>query len=103
MSDLAQALERAFGAERVRRDVALAPFTTFKVGGRADLFIETRDGEEVVRAVKLAHEAGVKTTVLGGGSNVLVADAGIRGRYARPTAGAPGSSPAGAGSSSCWG
>lgn len=87
MSDLAARLEQAFGADRVQRDVPLAPFTTFKVGGPADLLIETRSEDEIIRAVKLANEAGVKVTMLGGGSNVLVADAGIRGLVIRTKGG----------------
>ncbi len=79
MSDLAAALEKAFGVERVKRDAPLAPLTTFKVGGPADLLIETQNSDEIVQAVKLAGSAGVHVTVLGGGSNVLIADAGIRG------------------------
>jgi UDP-N-acetylmuramate dehydrogenase len=80
-------LERAFGVERLQRDIPLAPFTTFKVGGPADLLIETRSEAEIVEVVKLAHAAGVKVTVLGGGSNVLVADAGVRGLVIRPRGG----------------
>lgn len=87
MSALASALDRAFGVERVQRNVSLAPFTTFKVGGPADLLMETRSEAEIVQAVKLAHAAGVKVTVLGGGSNVLVADAGVRGLVIRPRGG----------------
>jgi len=87
VKELIAALERAFGVERVRRDVPLAPLTTFKVGGPADLLIETRNEAEIVQAVKLAHAAGVKVTVLGGGSNVLVADAGVRGLVIRPRGG----------------
>ena len=87
MSGLGAQLDQAFGADRVQRDVPLAPFTTFKVGGPADLLIETRSEDEIIRAVKLAHEAGVKVTMLGGGSNVLVADAGIRGLVIRTKGG----------------
>lgn len=87
MSDLAARLEQAFGADRVQRDVPLAPVTTFKVGGPADLLIETRNEDEIIRAVKLAHESGMKVTMLGGGSNVLVADAGIRGLVIRTKGG----------------
>ena len=83
MSVLSSHLEQAFGSDRVRRNAPLAPFTTFKVGGPAELLIETHSADEIIRAVKLAHEAGVKVTVLGGGSNVLVADAGIRGLVIR--------------------
>ena len=86
MSELLSALERAFG-ERLRRNVPLAPYTTFKVGGPAELLIETVNGDEIVTAAKLARAAGVNVTMLGGGSNVLVADAGIRGLVIRPRGG----------------
>jgi UDP-N-acetylmuramate dehydrogenase len=87
VSDLSARLEQAFGSDRVRRDVPLAPLTTFKVGGAADLLIETHSSDEVVTAIKLAHAAGVSVTVLGGGSNVLIADDGIRGLVIRTKGG----------------
>ena len=83
MSDLAAALEQRFGAARVLRNVPLAPMTTFKVGGPAEVLIEARSGGEIVDAVKIAGAAGARVTVLGGGSNVLVADGGIRGLVIR--------------------
>ena len=87
MSDLATQLEQAFGVDRVKRDAPLAPLTTFKVGGPADLLIETRTEDEIIRAVRLARAAGVNVTMLGGGSNVLIADRGIRGLVIRPRGG----------------
>ncbi len=87
ITDAAAALRAIFGAERVRERVALAPMTTFRVGGPADLLLETRRSDELVRALALAHRAGVPVTILGGGSNVLVADAGIRGLVIRPRGG----------------
>jgi UDP-N-acetylmuramate dehydrogenase len=80
-------LEAAFGADRVRSNVPLAPLTTFRVGGPAEWLIETRSGHEVVTALRLAHRAGVRVTVLGGGSNVLVSDSGVRGLLIRPRGG----------------
>ncbi|MGE0460921.1 MAG: UDP-N-acetylmuramate dehydrogenase [Vicinamibacterales bacterium] len=76
-----------FGAERVRVNAALAPFTTFKVGGPADVLLETKTGEELLDAVRLAQAHGSPVTLLGGGSNVLVADAGVRGLVIRPRGG----------------
>jgi UDP-N-acetylmuramate dehydrogenase len=87
MSDVAAALEQRFGAERVRRNVPLAPLTTFKTGGPADLLLETRNSDELVAALQIAAAAAVKVTLLGGGSNVLVADAGVRGLVIRPRGG----------------
>jgi UDP-N-acetylmuramate dehydrogenase len=83
---LAEALRRVFG-ERARMNVPLAPMTTFRVGGPADLLVETRSSAEVVTALELAHRAGVEVTVLGGGSNVLVSDRGVRGLVIRPRGG----------------
>ena len=87
MSDLAAALEKSFGVDRVKRGAPLAPLTTFKVGGPADILIETQNENEIVQAVKLAHAAGVTVTMLGGGSNVLIADGGIRGLVIRTKGG----------------
>jgi UDP-N-acetylmuramate dehydrogenase len=78
-ADLDRQLHAAFGASRVRRSAALAPLTTFKVGGPADWLIEVRSGEDVIRALALARAHDTPVTILGGGSNVLVADAGLRG------------------------
>ena len=83
MSDFAVRLEDAFGADRIRRNSSLAPFTTFKVGGPADWLVTVRSGDEVRRAVAIARDGGVPITVLGGGSNVLVADGGVRGLVLR--------------------
>src|SRR5207244_3971742 len=81
------ALTSAFGADRVGRAVPLGVFTTFRVGGPAEWLIETRSSDEFVTAVKLAHREGVPVTVLGGGSNTLISDAGIRGLVVRPRGG----------------
>jgi UDP-N-acetylmuramate dehydrogenase len=85
---LSSDLIEAFGPDRVGKGVPLAPYTTFKVGGPADWLIETRDSAEVVRALQIAHRAGVPVTILGGGSNMLVGDRGVRGLVIRPRAAA---------------
>jgi UDP-N-acetylmuramate dehydrogenase len=85
---LGDALQAAFGADRARANVPLAGFTTFRVGGPADWLLETRSADEIVRALRLAAQHGVPVTPLGGGSNVLVADAGVRGLVVRPRGGA---------------
>jgi UDP-N-acetylmuramate dehydrogenase len=84
---LRQQLTAAFGADRVRVDAPLGPFTTFKVGGPADLLFEPRSSDDLVRALGMARETGVPVTVLGGGSNVLIGDGGIRGLVLRPRGG----------------
>jgi UDP-N-acetylmuramate dehydrogenase len=76
-----------FGSGRVGRDVALAPFTTFRVGGPADVLVEPRSAGELVSALESARRHGVPVTMLGGGSNVLIADEGVRGLVLRPRGG----------------
>jgi UDP-N-acetylmuramate dehydrogenase len=80
------ALGQRFGS-RVRRDAPLAPLTTFHVGGPADWLVEPRTADEIVALLKLASAAGVPVTLLGGGSNVLVSDNGVRGLVVRPRGG----------------
>jgi UDP-N-acetylmuramate dehydrogenase len=87
MKSLAASLREAFGADRVGERVALAPMTTFRVGGPADLFVETRSSDEIVSALRLAASHHTRVTILGGGSNVLVSDAGVRGLVVRPRGG----------------
>jgi UDP-N-acetylmuramate dehydrogenase len=81
-------LVAAFGPGRVVQRVALAPFTTFRVGGSADYLFEPRTSEEIVAALAIAHRAAAPVTLLGGGSNILVSDAGVRGLVLRPRGGA---------------
>ncbi len=87
MSGFRHELEAAFGRSRVAADAPLAPLTTFKVGGPAEWFVEPRDSDELVLALRVAHQHHVPVTLLGGGSNVLVADAGVRGLVLRPRGG----------------
>lgn len=63
----------------LRRDEMLARHTTFGIGGPADLFLTVRSADALGAATVAAHDAGVPVFVLGSGSNILVADAGIRG------------------------
>jgi UDP-N-acetylmuramate dehydrogenase len=71
-------LQEKFG-DRIKTDVILAPYTTFKIGGPADFFFEARTADELVDAITIGSAAGVPVTLLGGGSNILVSDEGIRG------------------------
>jgi len=63
----------------IRRSVRLAPFTTWNIGGYADFFVEPRSVAEVEVLAEYARSAGMRLTILGRGSNVLVDDAGIDG------------------------
>jgi UDP-N-acetylmuramate dehydrogenase len=64
-------------------DVALGPLTTLRVGGLADRLVEARTVDELVAALETARDAGVPAGVLGKGSDVVVADAGVRGLVIR--------------------
>ena len=68
---------------RVQENVPLAPYTTFRIGGPADLFLEARTPQELMLAVKRSRELGIPFFLLGRGANVLVADAGFRGLVIR--------------------
>ena len=70
----------------VRRDEVLAPYTTFKIGGPADLFVEATSADALANAVLAARETGVPYFVLGLGANILVGDRGFRGLVIRNTA-----------------
>jgi UDP-N-acetylmuramate dehydrogenase len=73
-------------ATRLRRHETLAPYTTFKIGGPADLFYEPASADALANAVLAARETGVPYFVLGLGANVLVGDRGVRGLVIRNTA-----------------
>lgn len=78
MSDIAGILAGELGLG-LRRDVPLGPLTTFKVGGNAEFYFESRSRTDLVKALKAAHDHGIPYTILGGGSNVLIGDGGIPG------------------------
>jgi UDP-N-acetylmuramate dehydrogenase len=71
------------GHGRVSRNASLAPWTTFKVGGPADWFVTLKTADEVRDVVHVAREHHVPISILGGGSNLLIADAGVRGLVIR--------------------
>ena len=73
------ALARCFDPSRVTRDAPLAPLTTFRIGGPADLLVRVTTADEMVVALQAVRDQGVPHTLLGAGANVLVSDRGIRG------------------------
>jgi UDP-N-acetylmuramate dehydrogenase len=75
-------LRAAFG-DRVETEAPLAPLTTFKVGGPADWLVTIRQAAEIADALAIARAFDVPVTPLGGGSNVLIADTGVRGLILR--------------------
>ena len=77
------ALRRALRPERVRESVVLAPFTTFRIGGPADLYYEATSADELARSILAAREIGLPHFLLGLGANILVGDRGFRGLVIR--------------------
>lgn len=71
-------LETAVGAP-TKKNEPLAPHTTFRIGGPADLFVQARTMAELVETVRRARQSAVPFFVLGNGSNILVGDRGVRG------------------------
>lgn len=73
----AQTLHRLFPSAKL--DEPLKRYTAWKIGGPADALLEPKSIDELILAVEKAREHGVPVTVLGGGTNVLVRDGGVRG------------------------
>ncbi|MGI8921159.1 MAG: UDP-N-acetylmuramate dehydrogenase [Solirubrobacteraceae bacterium] len=63
----------------VRREVALARFTTVRTGGAAELFARPSSAEELVALLRWAERRQLGVGVIGSGSNLLVADEGVTG------------------------
>ena len=63
----------------LQENIALAPLTTFKIGGPARYFVEATSPGEVQEAVTFARSRNLSLFVLGGGSNLVVSDAGWSG------------------------
>lgn len=76
-------LRRRLAPLELQRDVPLAPLTTFRIGGPADLFVHTRTPGELVGAMTAARELGIPHFLLGRGANILVGDRGFRGLVIR--------------------
>ena len=70
-------LHRLFPSAKL--DEPLRRYTAWKIGGPADALLEPTSADDLVAAVEKAREHDVPVTVLGGGTNVLVRDGGIRG------------------------
>ena len=81
MATLARPIDMLYAklGDKVKENVPLAPYTSARIGGPADIFITADTSTELARIVKLLWKQEMPFTLLGGGSNVLVSDKGIRG------------------------
>ena len=63
----------------LKKNVVLAKYTTYKIGGSADYFYVAKNIESVKTALNFAGENGIPVFILAGGSNILFSDDGFRG------------------------
>ncbi len=84
--ELFRELRTTLAAERLHQLVPLAPLTTFKIGGPADVLYDATSADDLASAITTAHAVGTPFFVLGLGANVLVGDRGFRGLVIRNTA-----------------
>lgn len=71
-------LRGAFG-DRLQENVSLAPYTSARIGGPADALVTVTSADELAETVSRLRELDIPFVLLGGGSNVLVSDKGVRG------------------------
>ncbi len=71
-------LRLKFGAA-VQENISLAPYTSARIGGAADILVTVTSADELAEAMKITWDYGMPVYLLGGGSNLLVSDKGVRG------------------------
>jgi UDP-N-acetylmuramate dehydrogenase len=79
LDDRDRAALTEIAGERAAFDARLAPFTSWRIGGPADALVTLESEEELARLMHWCFKRHLPWLVLGGGSNVLVGDGGIRG------------------------
>jgi UDP-N-acetylmuramate dehydrogenase len=85
-ADAATRLGDRIDLARLKRSEPLAPYTTFRIGGPADLFYDATSADDLANAVIAARETGIPYFVLGLGANILIGDEGFRGLVIRNAA-----------------
>ena len=84
-SDAYGQLATRVDAKRLKRNEPLGQYTTFRIGGPADLFYDATSADDLAGAVGAARDLGIEYFVLGLGANILVGDKGFRGLVIRNT------------------
>ena len=82
MSDrvsVAESILRAASGDRVRTAFAMAPLTTFRIGGPAAIYLEPESERDLVAVGEAVRQTGIPVVVIGKGSNILVSDLGFPG------------------------
>ncbi|MCY4223230.1 MAG: UDP-N-acetylmuramate dehydrogenase [Bacteroidetes bacterium] len=83
-SDTKRSLEDRIGHQTVVKEgIVLAPYTTIKVGGPADFFVEVNSADSLQSAVLAARKLEIPYFLLGCGANIIIGDAGFRGLVIR--------------------
>jgi UDP-N-acetylmuramate dehydrogenase len=82
LADATRLLREALGP-RLRLRFPIAPLTTFRIGGPAELFVEAEDDRDLAAIASATGATGVPVAVIGKGSNVLVSDLGFPGIVVR--------------------
>ncbi|MBR3132722.1 MAG: FAD-binding protein [Clostridia bacterium] len=72
-------LTKKIDPKRVLVNEEMSKHISFKVGGNADFFITVNNIDELIYCLKTAKECGIKTFVIGNGTNLIVTDNGFRG------------------------
>ncbi len=79
MKDLIREVAQKFPDTVIRENEPLARYTSFKIGGPAELFLQVQTSDAVPQLLTLIRRYEVPIHILGGGSNLLISDAGVRG------------------------
>lgn len=77
--EICQELTKVIPTTRIYMNEPMKKYTSFKIGGNADILVKVKDTKELMHAVKTANRYNEMVTVIGNGSNILVKDNGIRG------------------------
>lgn len=77
--EILENLEKIITKERIKQNEPMNKHTSFKIGGPAEFYIKITSIEELQKILEFAKKEKIKITILGNGSNVLVADKGIKG------------------------
>ena len=79
MQEIYEEMQKDMPEMNILKDEDMAKHTSFKVGGKADIFVKVKKIEELEYILKLVKDKNIPLTIIGNGSNTLVKDNGIRG------------------------
>ena len=77
--EICNELTKVISPTRIYMNENMKKYTTFRVGGNADILIKVKDVKELMHSIKVADKYYLPVTIIGNGSNILVKDSGISG------------------------